>query len=32
MTDRFACRQALVLLDYPADKLPQGIDTLLASE
>ena len=30
MTDRFACRQAVTLLDYPADKLPQGIDTLLA--
>ena len=29
MTDRFACRQAITLLDYPADKLPQGIDTLL---
>lgn len=32
MTDRFACRQALELLDYPADKLPQGIDTFLAAE
>ena len=31
MTDRFACRQAITLLDYPADKLPQGIDTLLSS-
>ena len=30
MTDRFACRQAVTLLDYPADKLPQGIDTLLS--
>jgi dGTPase len=30
MTDRFACRQAITLLDYPADKLPQGIDTLLS--
>ena len=30
MTDRFACRQAVVLLDYPREKLPQGIDTLLA--
>jgi dGTPase len=29
MTDRFACRQALTLLDYPRHKLPQGIDTLL---
>jgi dGTPase len=27
MTDRFACRQAVTLLDYPADRLPQGIDT-----
>jgi dGTPase len=32
MTDRFACRQAVVLLDYPTHKLPQGIDTLLANE
>lgn len=32
MTDRFACRQALELLDYPVDKLPQGIDTFLAAE
>lgn len=30
MTDRFACRQAVTLLDYPADRLPQGIDTLPA--
>ena len=30
MTDRFACRQAITLLDYPASRLPQGIDTLLA--
>ena len=30
MTDRFACRQAVTLLDYPASRLPQGIDTLLA--
>lgn len=29
MTDRFACERAVELLDYPADKLPQGIDTLL---
>ena len=28
MTDRFACRQAVTLLDYPADKLPRGIDSL----
>ena len=28
MTDRFACRQAVVLLDYPTDRLPRGIDTL----
>lgn len=32
MTDRFACRQAVMLLDYPVDKLPQGIDTFLAAE
>ncbi|MFM9131819.1 MAG: hypothetical protein ACKORY_03670, partial [Actinomycetota bacterium] len=30
MTDRFACRQAVTLLRYPADRLPQGIDTLLS--
>ncbi len=30
MTDRFACKQAVELLDYPVHKLPQGIDTLLA--
>lgn len=30
MTDRFACKQAVVLLDYPRERLPQGIDTLLA--
>jgi dGTPase len=30
MTDRFACRQAVTLLDYPREKLPQGIDTLLS--
>lgn len=29
MTDRFACRQAVALLDWPADQLPQGIDTRL---
>ncbi len=28
MTDRFACRQAVALLDWPVDQLPQGIDTL----
>ena len=28
MTDRFACKQAVALLDYPAHKLPRGIDTL----
>jgi len=27
MTDRFACRQAVTLLDYSVDRLPQGIDT-----
>lgn len=32
MTDRFACAQAVTLLDYPHEKLPQGIDTLLAAE
>ena len=32
MTDRFACRQAVELLDYPTHKLPQGIDTFLAAE
>jgi dGTPase len=26
MTDRFACRQALALLDWPRDRLPVGID------
>ena len=26
MTDRFACRQALALLDWPHHRLPQGID------
>ena len=30
MTDRFACKQAVALLGYPKDRLPQGIDTLLA--
>ena len=28
MTDRFACRQAVLLLDYPEARLPQGIDML----
>jgi dGTPase len=32
MTDRFACEQAVRLLYYPHDKLPQGIDTLLRAE
>jgi len=27
MTDRFACRQAITLLQYDISKLPQGIDT-----
>jgi dGTPase len=31
MTDRFACKQAALLLDYPAERLPQGIDTLLGN-
>ena len=26
MTDRFACRSALTLLDWPVDQLPSGID------
>ena len=30
MTDRYACKQAVELLQYPVHKLPQGIDTLLA--
>ena len=29
MTDRFACRQAVALLGWDADRLPQGIDTHL---
>ncbi len=29
MTDRFACRQAVTLLDYNVSKLPQGIDTIM---
>lgn len=32
MTDRFACKQAVALLNYPVHKLPQGIDTFLAAE
>jgi dGTPase len=32
MTDRFACKQAVQLLDFPTHKLPQGIETLLAAE
>jgi dGTPase len=27
MTDRFACRQGIALLDWPLDQLPKGIDT-----
>ena len=27
MTDRFACRQAIALLDWPVDQLPRGVDT-----
>ena len=30
MTDRYACKQAVELLGFPVDRLPQGIDTLLA--
>jgi len=26
MTDRFACRQGVALLDYPLHRLPRGID------
>lgn len=29
MTDRFACRQGIALLDWPRDQLPRGIDTPL---
>jgi len=29
MTDRFACRQAVALLGWDVDRLPQGIDTRL---
>lgn len=29
MTDRYACRQGVALLDWPVDRLPQGIDTTL---
>lgn len=28
MTDRFACRQGIALLDWPRDQLPRGIDTV----
>ena len=27
MTDRFACRQAIALLDWPLDRMPRGVDT-----
>ena len=27
MTDRFACRQAMALLDWPVEQLPRGVDT-----
>jgi dGTPase len=26
MTDRFACRQAVTLLNWPIDQLPNGVD------
>ncbi len=26
MTDRFACRSAVALLDWPTERLPTGID------
>jgi dGTPase len=26
MTDRYACRQGIALLDYPLHKLPRGFD------
>ena len=29
MTDRFACRQGIALLNWPRDQLPRGIDTPL---
>jgi dGTPase len=29
MTDRFACRQAVALLGWDTDRLPQGVDTHL---
>ena len=32
MTDRFACKLALELLDYPRHLLPRGIDVMLAGE
>ena len=28
MTDRFACRQAVMLLDWPLDRLPKGVGAL----
>ena len=31
MTDRFACRQAVALLGWDPDQLPQGIDTHLSA-
>ena len=27
MTDRFSCRQAVELLDWPSEQLPRGIDS-----
>jgi dGTPase len=30
MTDRFACQQAVTLLDWPVDQLPRGFDTPFA--
>jgi dGTPase len=27
MTDRYACRQGIALLDWPVEQLPKGIDT-----
>lgn len=29
MTDRFACRQGVVLLDWPREQLPRGIDAVI---
>jgi hypothetical protein len=28
MTDRYACRQGITLLGWPAERLPKGIGTL----